>query len=378
MYLTINVILNSFSIMLLLILLFHSINRIEENSYQHKLYTDILLITMILLVLDVLSRTDGHLGTIYPQLNHVCNFFLFLLNPVLPSVWVIYVDFQIHHSKEKAQKLLIPLGLLNLINAGMVIATQFNGWFYYIDSNNIYHRGPLFAVSSAITFVLLILTLIMSVHNRDKINRKKLFSLLFFSFPPIVGTILQMCFYGIAFVLNSIVLSALIVILSMKDDTIYTDYLTGICNRKKIEEVLKENIKRSSQNRTFSLIMLDIDKFKEINDTYGHEMGDNALRAAAGMLKKCMRTKDYVARYGGDEFCLVLEIYDYKNLEAAIRRINNFTDAFNSSSEFPFKLSFSEGYAVYDFQTHMKAEEFVNKVDMLMYEDKNLKSESAN
>ena len=107
-------------------------------------------------------------------------------------------------------------------------------------------------------------------------------------------------------------------------------------------------------------------------------MGDNALRVAAGMLKKCMRTKDYVARYGGDEFCLVLEIYDNKNLETAIRRINNCADALNASSEFPFKLSFSEGYAVYDFQTHMKAEEFVKHVDMLMYENKSTKSEVAN
>ena len=124
--------------------------------------------------------------------------------------------------------------------------------------------------------------------------------------------------------------------------------------------------------------MLDIDKFKEINDTYGHEMGDHALRAAAELLKKCMRTKDYVARYGGDEFCLVLEVYDLKSLEAAVKRINSYADALNASKEFPFKLSFSQGYAVYDFQSHMKADEFVNQVDLLMYENKNTKNEIAN
>lgn len=373
-----NAILNSFSIILLIIIAFYSINRIEEKTLLHKLYVGILITTMFLLILDILGRTDGNVGTICPLLNHVSNFLLFLLNPILPSIWLIYVHFKIYHSIEKTQKLIFPLMVLNVINAGFLVATQFNGWYYYIDVNNIYHRGPLFILSTVFTFLLMLVAFIMILHNRREINRKQLFSLLFFPFPPLIGTILQICFYGIAFVLNATVLSLLIILLSIKDDTIYTDYLTGLCNRKKVEEVLKESIRRSSQNRTFSLIMLDIDKFKETNDTFGHEMGDNALRAAAELLNKCMRSKDYVARYGGDEFCLILEIYDYKNLEATVRRINHWVDLQNASSEFPFCLSFSMGYAVYDYASKLTAEEFIKQVDLLMYENKRMRNESIN
>ncbi|MBP8640892.1 MAG: diguanylate cyclase [Oscillospiraceae bacterium] len=373
-----NMILNSFSILLLAILCVHSLDRIEVKSYQHKLYIRILIITILLLVFDIFGRMDGHVGTAYPFLNHAGNFFLFLLNSVLPTIWFAFVYYQVNHSEEKTKRLTLPLIGLNIINAGVVIASQFTGWYYYIDSSNIYHRGPFYIFSSVLTVALLVVALIMIIRNREEFNRKQMFSLIFFPVAPFLGTILQICFYGIAFVINAAVLSLLIVLLNMKDDTIYTDYLTGLCNRKKIEEVLKENIKKSSQNRTFSLIMLDIDKFKEINDKYGHEMGDNALRAAAQLLKKCMRTKDYVARYGGDEFCILLEVYDINSLEAAVKRINNYADILNASKEFPFNLSFSQGYAVYDFQSRLKADEFVNQVDLLMYENKNTKNEIAN
>lgn len=186
-----NAILNSFSIILLIIIAFYSINRIEEKTLLHKLYVGILITTMFLLILDILGRTDGNVGTICPLLNHVSNFLLFLLNPILPSIWLIYVHFKIYHSIEKTQKLIFPLMVLNVINAGFLVATQFNGWYYYIDVNNIYHRGPLFILSTVFTFLLMLVAFIMILHNRREINRKQLFSLLFFPFPPLIGTILQ-------------------------------------------------------------------------------------------------------------------------------------------------------------------------------------------
>jgi len=370
-----NVILNGFSIMLLIILCVHSRRTGEKKSPQQKLFNRVIVVTMLLLTLDILSRTDGYTFAVYPFINHLSNFVLFLLNPLLPSIWFAYVNYQIYHDKERTKRLFAPLLLLNAVNACVVVASLFNGWYYFIDSNNIYHRGPYFVVSTLITLILLFVAFIIIVLNRKEVNRKQLFSLVFFPFPPLVGAILQICFYGIAFVLNTTVLSLIIVLLSMKDDTIYTDYLTGICNRKKVEEVLKENIRKASRNRSFSLVMLDIDKFKEINDTFGHEMGDNALRALAELLNKCMRSKDYVARYGGDEFCLILEIYDNKNLEATINRINYCVNQFNNSNKFPFRLGFSMGYAVYDYTTHLKAEDYIKQVDLLMYENKRIKND---
>jgi len=86
-----------------------------------------------------------------------------------------------------------------------------------------------------------------------------------------------------------------------------TDGLTGLYNRKKLDEILVDQFARFQRHhRPFTLLMLDLDNFKSINDNYGHVAGDEALIAVSATLKQSVRTVDYVARYGGEEFVAVL------------------------------------------------------------------------
>ena len=86
-----------------------------------------------------------------------------------------------------------------------------------------------------------------------------------------------------------------------------TDGLTGLYNRKKLDEILADQFARFRRHRRpFALLMLDLDNFKSINDSYGHVAGDEVLKEVAAMLKQSVRTVDYVARYGGEEFVVVL------------------------------------------------------------------------
>ena len=86
-----------------------------------------------------------------------------------------------------------------------------------------------------------------------------------------------------------------------------TDGLTGISNRPSVEKSLQIEFERSKRyNSPLSLILLDVDHFKDVNDTYGHQKGDEILIAFAALLKKACRTNDIAARYGGEEFVMVL------------------------------------------------------------------------
>lgn len=85
-----------------------------------------------------------------------------------------------------------------------------------------------------------------------------------------------------------------------------TDKLTNLYNRRKIEELLEFEINRSERfNHNFGLAIVDIDKFKEVNDTYGHQVGDKVLKELANILNTNRRKTDFVGRYGGEEFVII-------------------------------------------------------------------------
>jgi diguanylate cyclase (GGDEF)-like protein len=86
-----------------------------------------------------------------------------------------------------------------------------------------------------------------------------------------------------------------------------TDALTGLPNRRAFDKNLAEEIRRSARyNHTFTVMMVDLDGYKRINDTYGHVVGDTALREIAQCLRGSVRDTDFMARFGGDEFVLIL------------------------------------------------------------------------
>jgi len=228
----------------------------------------------------------------------------------------------------------------------------------------------LFLLSALPAVILNLSSFILVIMNKKQIDRRHYFSLILFALPPFTAIALQIFFYGISIMLNCVVISLLIAYLNIQDHDMNTDHLTGIYNRKMLENYLKKKINRSNEKKTFSAIMLDINNFKYINDTFGHETGDKALETAAGILRSCIRSNDFIARFGGDEFWLILNITAKEDLAEFADRIRSCLDHYNALESSVFKLSFSMGYAVYQYDSHMGMEEFQKHIDNLMYEDK--------
>jgi len=105
------------------------------------------------------------------------------------------------------------------------------------------------------------------------------------------------------------------------EEAAFTDHLTGLANRRRFERQLEREIARTARyGHPFCLLMLDIDDFKTVNDTFGHEAGDEALRRLAKTLQEGIRGIDLAARIGGDEFALILaETEGARGVEVAER-----------------------------------------------------------
>lgn len=149
------------------------------------------------------------------------------------------------------------------------------------------------------------------------------------------------------------------------------DYLTGLYNRIELEKECQEEMKRAQRyRRTLSIFLLDIDHFKQINDTYGHLSGDQVLKQFAAFLQQTVRATDYVARYGGEEFVVILPETSLKKAEELAERLRMQTEELNIAlKQTTLKITISIGISSYP--EHGKSyEQLLEAADSAMYQAK--------
>ena len=151
-----------------------------------------------------------------------------------------------------------------------------------------------------------------------------------------------------------------------------TDGLTGISNRPSVEKSLRIEFERSKRyNSPLSLILLDVDHFKDVNDTYGHQKGDEILIAFASLLKKACRANDIAARYGGEEFLMILPQSNsqgaFKIAERVRKEMMRISFTGNESN---FAVTVSCGVAEFN-KNYESINEVIDAADRGLYEAKN-------
>lgn len=164
--------------------------------------------------------------------------------------------------------------------------------------------------------------------------------------------------------------------LSAKSETFQqaalTDALTGMQNRRYFDDALKEYLEEFRRiDKPVGLMVLDLDHFKHINDTHGHDVGDDVLRAVAGCLRDLTRYHDVVARLGGEEFAVVAPNMDVELLSKFAERIRAAISAMSiSSGNVRLRVTTSVGLAVWDRSE--TADDFYRRADKLLYQAKRM------
>ncbi len=152
------------------------------------------------------------------------------------------------------------------------------------------------------------------------------------------------------------------------------DGLTGLYNRRYFDELLaREESRARRYPQKFSLLMIDVDNFKIINDTYGHPQGDNILKKLGEILLRSSRNTDFVSRYGGDEFCIVAPHTNKENASVFAARIMDIIGRDLAVINNEAKASVTASIGVANFNDDAQAkEELLTKADNALYQAKRL------
>ena len=164
-------------------------------------------------------------------------------------------------------------------------------------------------------------------------------------------------------------MTALIIYINKHQELLTTDPLTGLYNKRAIDSFV-EHLK---PNRTIAAFNIDINKFKNINDTYGHHKGDLVLKSVAKILRTSTRERDFVIRNGGDEFLIIASIREKVDALKLYERINENLEKYNKNAR--IKVGLSLGYDIYTSSSKTSLNEFnkfLKSIDKKMYKEKKI------
>jgi len=354
---------NGIGIALMIMLLIT--NREHFNKEKRARYLlGIVCVTLASCMADILAFAfDGRPGAWVTVLLYAVNSWLFFAVVLVACFWVrLEFDF-IGATATKAER-----GIHGIIDIAALLILVINLFYPLVFSieDNVYRREGFYWIFVLIGAGNIAFGLVKYNSSLKKGKFLVPFSAGLFAIPIIAGVIVQSLFYGISVVWVGVAIAIASVASSLKNSLIFIDSLTRVYGPNYLEKVAKEF--ENKDNPELTGILVDINDFKRINDTFGHDIGDDALLAATGIFCAAVKSCGAVIRSGGDEFLLLIDSKDQAAVSAIMKNIDLGCTGFNRKNKSPYRLSVSMGSCVYD--RGQSFDEFLKTLDTLMYENK--------
>lgn len=343
---------------------------------SNDLFARLTFVMMVSTLVEIVTfAVDRQPGAWFYAAGHVSNMLLFVLAPVTLYLWVEYIenlfviDFEISRFTRAFRGALVAAILL------MVLMNIKTGILFKIEPGNVYMRGPWFSVQAGLNILIAAQAYWTLMVHRHRLNPVMLWSLILFPFLPVAGAVVQLAFVGTTTILSYKTVALLLIYLNVQRAMIFIDPLTGMENRRSLDLLLKA-MGESGRTGLYAGMMLDIDNLKSVNDDFGHAAGDLAIKRAAELIKGSLRKTDFVARYAGDEFLVVMEVEDRADLSRAAERIQMAFQRHNEMSEESWPLEVSMGYDTFVYHTAEEVEKVLKDIDQRMYQAKRFKKQA--
>lgn len=369
----------------------------EQISRKRKIA---LTIIGILIIINVSCESAGFLFNgkkHYLMLHGIIKAIEFSLAPIIPIMfaWVLAPS-----GFSPKKRIAISIGLL--INATLEFLSVIIPFTFYIDSDNIYFRGSYYWIY-IMTYILGIIYLVYELRLfAIRFQSRNMATLVYMLFFAIYGFCIRLRNYELYTDWLIVTISYIMFVLVYNDISLKVDPLTFLLNRKAFET------RKKRANYPTVVFMLDLNDFKSINDNYGHDLGDEALRTVSKLIRQVFSNVACCFRYGGDEFSVILKPNKLKqlaenttesSLDSAIQNlINHLHKLIEKENEKQrekekeirkyhlLKNGISVGYALFDPNkeyTHIpyaftSFEEALKGADEMMYEMKESHAENKN
>jgi|GEM_PF-2975416 len=355
---------------------------------------------VLLLILTMVQQASDMVNWLceakpeWSTLLFAVNFVIFICGPITALFFYHYVLATLNANLQRLRWLTRLLTVLCAVWILMNVINIFNNMFYGVDSNGSYYRGPIYLLEHVYHFIVILLAAVLSLLNR-KLSLRHKFALLTYALLPFAALLFQVQFYGLSSLTYcALTLSMLLIYITVHlrsvarleqqgvelkltrqayQATLYdaeTDDLTGLLKRKIL---VREAEKRLAADRDTgcAIWMIDLDRFKDVNDQFGHSMGDQVLIAFSNKLAAFFPEGTPVARYGGDEFCVfqpqtTLEEL-YNSLQHALAEFGFICE--NGSKQ--VQIAASIGAAYVPPEQAISYQELFDHADKALYTSKN-------
>jgi len=362
------------SCLVIIIIAIDYLRKYNTDNFQRKLLIVMLGAVFASAVFDFLGLTLEKNPHLYTAIFGKTETAGTEINTALYYIWSVYlvarncsfyygavfIDYFAHGNRIRTKKFFKIVSIFILLYIISIVPNFHNKYYFYISRDNAYMPGSLYLLQLFISYLPIILILINITLTPKYIKRTQIFLTIFFIIISAVGAAIDIALRTTNLIWPCVTAAILYMYLFIIRSNTKIDSLTGIGNRNNFYEYINI-LSKQSNKKDYAFIKIDLEHLGKINDIYGHQEGDNALRDISTIIKSRIRHTDFAVRYGGDEFILITTAeYDIKRM---VDRITEAINNKNKKSIKPYKLEISCVYDIYTADSSWQIQEFLAHLD---------------
>lgn len=292
-------------------------------------------------------------------------------------LWYLYVyDIVKNEVGQRGKKVLRP-AIPFVVFLAVLYVTPLYPLIFDLDANNCYVRGPVYPLYVGVGVLYLAASEVLIVKTcRQELSREKkmkYYGLGSFAAFAFLGGIHQVLFPGVEMLWPLLSSALLIVYINVQQEQVTRDGLTGLNNRRRFDQYIRELAEQDLTQDSWRFVILDVDRFKAINDTYGHVTGDRTLKLLAEQMKRVFgNRRSFLARYGGDEFVIILNGMSEKETLEDLEQLRKAVAGMHWADGKKWNITISAGMAAYGENGITNIPDIIVLADERMYREKHV------